>query len=166
VGRPRGCWLSLVVPDGCCSDMKGWSMCSVYRQPDWSILTTNSRSEYSMVCSAAQPCVSCHARLRVPLTIFCPLGTTLRHRSRSVLAKAPLPAGLLLRVASDSKGKLLPRDDGLWGDSAAQPCESGRAASSLASSEPFTAARPQSSFSGSCEMMYAKALSAASSHQS
>ena len=119
-----------------------------------------------MVCSAAQPCVSCHARLRVPLTIFCPLGTTLRHRSRSVLAKAPLPAGLLLRVASDSKGKLLPRDDGLWGDSAAQPCESGRAASSLASLEPFTAARPQSSFSGSCEMMYAKALSAASSRQS
>lgn len=80
--------------------------------------------------------------------------------------KAPLQAGLLLRVGSDSKGTLLPRDDGLWGDSAAQPCESGRAASSLASLEPFTAARPQSPFSGSCEMMYAKALSAASSRQS
>ena len=30
----------------------------------------------------------------------------------------------------------------------------------------FTAARAQSSFSGSCEVMYAKALSAASSRQS
>lgn len=38
-----------------------------------------------MLSPAAQPCVSYHARLRVPLMIFCPLGTILRHRSRSDL---------------------------------------------------------------------------------